>query len=245
MPNAGEWSRALTSGAANLGIAITDQALIVYRAHFDLLTTHAPRVGLTSLTDPVAIAIKHYLDSLTCLLVRDICAGEEVIDIGSGGGFPGMVLAISRPKARVTLVDSSTKCTAFLRLATTTLGLSNVAAITARAEDLGHWQDRRERHDLILSRALAPLPVLLEYGLPLARIGGHLLAMKGPEADAELAESTTALEILGGRLIRRHSLELPEQMGGRALLLIDKISPTPARYPRRPGIPARKPLIRR
>jgi len=234
------FSRALLAGAADLGLSLPEADLAAYRAHFALLLEHNPRAGLTSLTDPVEIAAKHYLDSLTCLLVRDLAASEEVADIGSGGGFPGMVLALARPAARFTLVDSSAKRTAFLRIAADALHLTNTTIITARAEALGQDPDYRERYDLVLSRALAPLPVLLEYCLPLARLGGQVLAMKGP--DAGLTASAQALTTLGGRLATTHRLELPQGLGARTLVLLEKIATTPARYPRRPGAPAKRPL---
>jgi len=236
------FSRALLAAAADLGLPLPEADLAAYRAHFALLLEHNPRAGLTSLTDPVEIAVKHYLDSLTCLLVRDPAEGEEIADVGSGGGFPGMVLALARPNARFTLVDSSAKRTAFLRTAADALHLRNVTIVTARAETLGQDPDHRERYDLVISRAVAPLPILLEYCLPLARLGGQELAMKGPEAEAELTASAQALATLGGRLSTTHRLELPQGLGARTLVLIEKTSPTPARYPRRPGSPAKRPL---
>jgi len=236
------FSRALLSGAAELGLPLPAADLAAYRAHFALLLAHNARAGLTSLTNPGEIAIKHSLDSLTCLLAREIAPGETVADLGSGGGFPGMVLAVARPEARFALVDSSAKHTAFLRLTAEALSLRNVEIITARAEDFGRQPDRRECHDLVVSRALAPLPVLLEYCLPLARVGGQVLAMKGPEAEVELAASGVALETLGGRPLATLRLALPQDLGDRVLLLFEKVAPTPPRYPRRPGIPAKRPL---
>jgi len=242
MVNSDLWSRALLAGAAALGLDIAAPTLARCRAHLDLLLLHNPRAGLTSLTDPVEIAIKHYLDSLSCLLLRDIAPDEEVADLGSGAGFPGLVLAIARPGASYTLVDASAKRTAFLRTAATALGLADVEVVTARAEDFSRRPDHRECYHLVLSRAVAPLPVLLEYCLPATRLHGHTLAMKGPEAEAELAASTHALALLGGRLAATRHLDLPQHLGARTLLLFEKITPTPDRYPRRAGIPAKRPL---
>jgi 16S rRNA (guanine527-N7)-methyltransferase len=236
------FSEALLSGAAELGLPLPEADLAAYRAHYALLQEHNPRAGLTSLTDPVEIALKHYLDSLTCLLLRDLAPGEHVADLGSGAGFPGLVLAIARPTTHFTLVDSSTKRTSFLRAAADSLNLRNATVLTTRAETLGRDPAHRERYDLVLSRALAPLPVLLEYSLPLARLGRHVLAMKGPEADAELAASDRALSLLGGRLTQIRHLALPLSFGSRTLLLFEKTDPTPPRYPRRPGIPSRRPI---
>jgi len=241
-PTEDAFSRALLTGAAALGLALPEADLAAYRAHFARLLEHNPRAGLTSLTDPVEIAVKHYLDSLTCLLVRDLAPNEEIADLGSGGGFPGMVLAIARPEARFTLVDSSAKRTAFLRAAAEALHLPNATVVTARAEEVGQDPDHRERYDVVISRAVAPLPVLLEYCLPLARVGGQVIAMKGPDVADELTASAQALRTLGGRLAATHRLELPQGLGARTLLLIDKANPTPSRYPRRPGAPAKRPL---
>lgn len=235
--------QALLSGATELEMSLSEAEVEVYRAHYALLLEHKARAGLTSLTDPAEIAVKHYLDSLSCLKAYDFSLDEQVIDLGSGGGFPGMVLAIARGNARFLLADSSAKRTAFLRVAAEALQLSNVTVITARAEALGREAEHRERYDLVLSRALAPLPVLLEYGLPLARLGGHALAMKGPEAEAELAASARALKALGGRVAATHKFALPQGFGRRTLVLIEKVSPTPERYPRRPGLPSKRPIL--
>jgi 16S rRNA (guanine527-N7)-methyltransferase len=237
-----DWARTLVEGAAALGIEIGDEDLSAYRTHFELLVEHNERAALTSLKDPAEVAIKHYLDSLTCLLVCDLSAGERVADIGSGAGFPGLVLAIARRAPSFVLVESTRKRTVFLRLAVDALGLENVAVVSARAEEIGRRQEHRERHDLVLSRAVAPLPVLLEYCLPLVRVGGRFLAQKGPAAREELEQAGGALSALGGRVEHVRLLSLPRRAGDRALILVEKVETTPSRYPRRPGIPARRPL---
>jgi len=236
------WEAALREGAAELGLPLPESALSSYQRHFTLLRQHNARAGLTSLVDPVEIAVKHYLDSLTCLLATEVRPGEAVADLGSGGGFPGLVLAVARPEARYTLVDSSARRADFLRLAAEDLGLTNVSVITGRAEGVGRDPEHRERYDLVVSRAVASLPVLLEYGLPLARVGGRVLAMKGPEAEEEIASAQGALEVLGGRVEGMCTLSLPRALGRRALILIEKVTATPERYPRRAGIPAKRPL---
>jgi len=237
-----QWHRALLDGAAGLGISIPPECADAFRTHFEMLVLHNPRAGLTSITDPVEIAIKHFLDSLAGLLVRGIRAGERVADVGSGGGFPGAVFAVARPQARYTLIESNQRRAAFLRALVDALALKNTAVIGERAERVGRDPDHRGSYDLVLSRAVAPLPVVLEYCLPLAVAGGHVLSYKGPEAENEVTESADALSALGGRVTELRRLSLPQRMGERVLVLIQKVSPTPDRYPRGPGTPAKRPL---
>jgi 16S rRNA (guanine527-N7)-methyltransferase len=237
-----EWRTALLQGASHLGIDIPEAHLRAYSTHRHLLLAHNQRAGLTTIADPIEIAIKHYLDSLTCLLLRDIAPGERVADVGSGAGFPGLILAVARPSAAYTLIESTGKRAAFLELAAGRLPIPHLNVVPARAERAGRDPDLRGTFDLVLSRAVAPLPVLLEYCLPLARVGGHFLAQKGPDAQQELHRSAPALDTLGGSVTRTRHLTLPLAMGDRTLILVEKTAPTADRYPRRPGIPAKRPL---
>ncbi len=231
----------LASGE-KLGLEISEQQLSAHCLHFELLLSHRDRAGLTSLKDPREIAIKHFLDSLACLLLRDIKTSECVADVGSGAGFPGLVLAAARPLASYTLIEANRKRAAFLREAASTLAFPQVIVLPERAEEIGHRKEHREVYDLVLSRAVAPLPTLLEYCLPLVKPGAQFLAQKGPDAPQEIKESAQALEALGGRVARLHSLSLPLTMGERMLVLVEKTEPTPERYPRRPGRPSKSPL---
>jgi len=162
--------------------------------------------------------------------------------VGAGGGFPGVVLAVARPAACYTLIEANRKRAAFLSDLIQTLGLPQVSVIAARAEEVGQRPEHRERYDLVVSRAVAPLPVLLEYCLPLARVGGEALAYKGREVEAEIGESAAALAKLGGRIAQLRRLSLPQDMGERVLVLVEKLWPTPPPYPRRPGAARRRPL---
>jgi 16S rRNA (guanine527-N7)-methyltransferase len=236
------WQQALVEGAAALGVETPARALGPYQRHYELVLLHNARAGLTTLTEPAEVAIKHFLDSLTCLLARDIAPGERVADVGSGAGFPGLVLAVARPAASFTLIESSQKRARFLEQTAEALGLANVSVVPARAETAGRQAEHRERHQLAVSRAVAALPVLLEYCLPLVRVGGQVLAYKGPEAEQELKDSGEALARLGGRVAETRRLRLPRDMGERVLVLVEKVAPTPCGYPRRPGVPARRPL---
>ncbi len=249
------FNQSLTSGAAELAIDLTPTHLDLFTRHYTFLLAHRAH-GITTITDPVHAAIKHFLDSLTALLIRDIRPGELVADIGSGGGFPGLPLAVLRPAASFTLVESNLRRAAHLQQLISDLGLPNVSVLSHRAEDLARdpappphrliasspLRPFRESFDLVIARALAPMPVLLEYCLPLVRVGGDCLALKGPGGEAELRRSQRALDLLGGRVAATLPLMLPQSMGERLLILIRKHSPTPPRYPRRPGAPAKRPL---
>lgn len=239
------WEAALREGAAALGIALTEPAVAAWRQHCELLAAYSARAGLTAISDPAEVAIKHVLDSLSGLLVRDIRPGEQVADVGPGGGFPGLVLAAARPQARYTLIEANRRRAAFLAQAARELGLSQVTVVAARAEEAGQDPRHREQYHLVVSRAVAPLPVLLELCLPLARVGGQALAYKGPEAEVEVTRSAAALAALGGRVAEAMPLALPRGMGERRLVLVAKERPTPAQYPRRPGTPAKRPLCPR
>ncbi len=237
-----DFREAVAGGAVDLGLDISDAMLDAYSAHFTLLLARRPEADLTSLTDPAAIAVKHFLDSLSCLLLRDIERGERIADIGSGGGFPGLVLAVARTGASYTLIESNQKRAYFLEEAINALHLDNVTVLRERAERVGRDPAHRERYDLVLTRAVAPLPVSLEYALPLARVGGHSLAMRGSQAQQDIERSGRALSELRGRITSTKNLSLPQSMGKRILILIEKIELTPDRYPRRVGMPARRPL---
>jgi 16S rRNA (guanine527-N7)-methyltransferase len=152
------------------------------------------------------------------------------------------VLAVARPGAGYTLIESNQKRAYFLEEAINALHLDNSTALPERAERVGRDPAHRERCDLVLTRAVAPLPVSLEYALPLARVGGHCLAMRGPQALQDIERSDRALSELRGRIASTKDLSLPQSMGKRILLLIEKVGVTPDRYPRRPGIPAKRPL---
>ncbi len=198
------------------------------------------RVNLTAITGEREIATRHFLDSLRCALSWG-APPASLVDIGAGAGFPGLPLKILRPELRLTLSESVAKKAAFLEHIAAELGLEGVEVTTARAEVLGRDPAHRERYDLALARAVAELRVLAEYCLPLCRVGGRFLAPKGGQIEPELAAAQTALAALGGRIVASEPVELPG-VEPRTLVVIDKVAPTPATYPRAPGIPSKRPL---
>jgi 16S rRNA (guanine527-N7)-methyltransferase len=183
---------------------------------------------------------KHVEDSLQANQLMDI-SGKRLVDIGSGAGFPGLILAISRPDCQVTLVESDRKKAQFLNNVAAKLQLSNVAVVPERAEILGHQEGFREQFQLCTSRAVAALNVLLELSLPLLTVGGQAVIWKGRNYQQEIDEAQHALQTLGGVLVEQHDYTLMQERD-RILLVVKKTTPTPARYPRRPGIPAKRPL---
>jgi 16S rRNA (guanine527-N7)-methyltransferase len=165
------------------------------------------------------------------------------VDVGSGAGFPGLPLRIVCPALKLTLVEATAKKAEFCRHVAEGLGLRGVEVVHARAEETGQEARHRQSYDVATARAVATLPVLLEYLLPLVRMGGRVLAQKGENAPAEVQQSQRALEILGGRLRQLHVIELPGVAEARYIVEVEKTAATPAAYPRRPGIPSKRPLI--
>lgn len=217
------------------------------RAGFDLLESALldwnTRVNLTAITDPQEVRLRHFLDSLSLLPCLGETRGKRLIDVGTGAGFPGLPLAMARPDLQVTLLEATGKKLAFIDEVARTLKLKNVRTLHARAEEAGQMPGERESYDYVTARAVARLPVLAEYLLPLARVGGLCIAMKGETATQEAQDARRALTTLGGTLRSIEEVELPGVEGRHYLVLIDKVRPTPAEYPRRPGLPNRSPLI--
>jgi len=207
-----------------------------------LLLTANRRTNLTRVTDPAAVARLHLLDSLSALpLIDGLGRAGRSVDLGSGGGVPGLVLALARPERQWLLVDSVRKKADLLHHFVSVLGIGNVEVVAERAEVLGQDRDHRESHDLVAARACATLPALAEYALPLLTIGGTLVAWKGPLSADELRAGERSASALGGSAPR----VLPsgyDELGEHRFVVIAKNRPTPARYPRRPGEPARHPL---
>ncbi|MGQ9524281.1 MAG: 16S rRNA (guanine(527)-N(7))-methyltransferase RsmG [Armatimonadota bacterium] len=235
-------ARVLADGAAAFDIELTRPQQAQFSAYLRELLAWNRRMNLTAITDPVSVATHHFLDSLSCLTVVRPDPGARVIDVGTGGGFPGVPVKIVRPDIELTLLDSLRKRIVFLEHLVSVLGLSEVTLCHARAEDAGRSPVHREAYDVVLSRAVAQLSVLVEYCLPLARVGGTFVAMKGPKGHEELAEAENALKVLGGEVVEVEELQLPVAGERRLLVVIRKARRTPGRYPRKAGEPSRHPL---
>jgi len=208
-----------------------------------LLLRANERLNLTRITEPHEIARLHLLDAVAYVTLLDTTGTRTAVDLGSGGGIPGIPLAIARPEVRWVLVDSVKKKADFLREFVKALGMPNVSVIAERAETMGRSPLHRERYDFVAARACASLPVLAELAMPLLAIDGTLLAWKGrlTEEDEEVRRGRSALEQLGGTLIAVRPAR-SAALGEHTFVIASKKGPTPARYPRRPGEPARRPL---
>jgi 16S rRNA (guanine527-N7)-methyltransferase len=235
----------LLESARLMGLQLNEEHLGVFEIYYRELVAWNKKVNLTAITDYDQVQIKHFLDSLTCLLAVRSPKSEipgRAIDIGAGAGFPGLPLKIVCSGLQLTLLEATGKKVGFLEHIVSRLGLAGVEVIKGRAEELGRDAARREGYDLALARAVAELPVLVEYALPFCRLGGLFVAQKGPEGDAEAKAAEEAMAALGGVLRRIVHLELPHLAEPRSLVVIEKIAPTPEKYPRRPGIPSKRPL---
>ena len=212
-------------------------------AYGALLAEANRRLNLTRVTEPAEVARLHLLDAVAALPLLDAAGARSAIDLGSGGGVPGIPLALARPEMRWILVDSVRKKVDALAAMVDQLDLGNVTVVAERAELLGRQAAHRERHDLVAARACAPLPVLAELAMPLLAVDGSLLAWKGPltAGDGELERGTAALRELGAGPPRLEPAG-PGSLGGHTFVIARKERATPQRYPRRPGEPSRKPL---
>jgi 16S rRNA (guanine527-N7)-methyltransferase len=233
----------IANGAKQLGLFLTPNQLNAFEAYCRELITWNQRVNLTRIIEPEDIAIKHFLDSLSVYRALPNISGPfSVIDVGTGAGFPGVPLKIALPNIRLTLLESTAKKTAFLQHIVEILQLSDTTILTARAEEAGRQKIYRERFDTAVVRAVSSLPVLAEYTLPLIKTGGTVIAQKGQHPAEELETATKSLKALGGKVSKVLPVEVPGLDAARHLVIIEKIKPTPKQYPRRPGLPAKKPL---
>ncbi|HLB26798.1 MAG TPA: 16S rRNA (guanine(527)-N(7))-methyltransferase RsmG [Dehalococcoidia bacterium] len=234
----------LRRGAKRLRFELRKGELDAFRVYLAELEAARPRLRLTALTDPEAVQRRHFLEPLALLAALEDLGvlGADVIDIGSGAGFPGLPIKIVRPQLRLTLLEANGRRAAFLEGLVGRLGLAGVAVVNGRAEEVAHSPGHREAYDLALARAVAPLPVLVELALPFLRVGGALAAPKGSAARREIAEAAAALAACGGAVAYVGALAVPAAGTPPTLVVIRKESPTPARFPRRAGIPAKHPL---
>lgn len=201
------------------------------------------RFNLTSITDPTEIEVKHFIDSLTCLLVLDAKKSLNLIDIGTGAGFPGLPIKIVHPQIELTLIEATQKKADFCRNLVQEINLGKVEVLSGRAEDFAHLNKYREKFNVSVARAVAGMPTILEYLLPFVSLGGIAISMKGRNAQDEIDSARSAIKTLGGDFERTKNITLPFIHEERNLVVIKKVKLTPQEYPRRPGIPARKPLL--
>ncbi|HHV71060.1 MAG TPA: 16S rRNA (guanine(527)-N(7))-methyltransferase RsmG [Clostridia bacterium] len=232
----------ILAGAENLGLDLSEHQLAQFRLYYEFLSEWNKKINLTALVGEEEVAEKHFLDSLTCALVKNFNSSGDLVDIGTGAGFPGLPLKIAYPQLNLVLVDSLQKRTVFLKEIVEKLGLENVKIYWKRAEEFGKEKKHRESYEQCTVRAVAQLPVLLEYCLPILKVGGILIAQKGNECSEEIFKSEKALTLLGGEIVDVQEVKLPRSGLLRKLIVVKKIHPSPEDYPRRPGIPNKRPL---
>ena len=232
----------LAARADEAGIPLTAEQIGQFSVYHEMLLDWNTRMNLTALTAPEDVAVKHIIDSLTAYDAALFDGARTLIDVGTGAGLPGIPLAVYAPHLTVTLLDSLNKRVRFLTEVTAAMGLQNVRCIHARAEEAARTAEHRAAYDIVVSRAVARLPVLLEYTLPFVRVGGTLLALKGRAYAEEQKEARRAAEVLGGGRITARPVHLPGLDDVRAILTVTKERQTPAAYPRGGGAPTRRPL---
>ena len=220
----------------------TEQQRAFERYSEELVAWNKSRANLTAITEPAAIETRHFLDSLSVLRVARLSVGTKVIDVGTGAGFPGLPLKLVCPGIQLSLLEATGKKIAFLEHIVQQLRLRDVQLVNQRAEEAGQDPQHRENYDVVLARSVAHMPILAEYMLPLCRVGGKCIAMKGESAASEVAAAENALRLLGGRLGQLVAVELPGVVETHYLVIIQKVAATPHYYPRRPGHPSKKPL---
>jgi len=214
----------------------------MFEIYHELLLSWNEKMNLTAITAYNEVVEKHFLDSLAIVKAVDMRNSKTLIDIGSGAGFPGIPLKIAFPHLQIVLVDSLEKRISFLNEVINTLNLQDIISVNGRAEDLAKDERYREQFDLCVSRAVSNLSTLSEYCLPFVRIGGKFISYKGKQVDEEVDKGKSSWEMLGGELENVVSFKLPESKEYRALVVIDKVKATPVKYPRKVGVPEKRPL---
>lgn len=236
----------LIKGAGKLGIELNTKQVKQFELYYQELIEWNQKINLTTITDYSSVQVKHFLDSLTIILALPKEEVERsdfnIVDIGTGAGFPGVPFKILFPQPRLLLIEPTMKKTAFLHHIIRKLELENVEVLNSRSEEAAHLPLYREQFALVLSRAVALLPTLVELTLPFCQIGGRFIAQKKGEIDREINKAHEAITLMGGKLDQIKKIELDEFSDARYLVIIDKIYPTPSKYPRRPGLPRRRPI---
>ena len=231
-------------GLADLGLTLSPHQMDQFQCYYCELVAWNQRMNLTSVTDYDGVQVRHFLDSLTAApyLGDEARCNGNLLDMGAGAGFPSVPLKIAFPRLRLVLMDSVGKKTSFLKHLTQELGLSEVEVYTGRAEDLAVGTPLRETFDAVVSRGVAAMRVLMELTLPFCRTGGTVLTWKKGELEPEISASFHAMDVLGGKLREVAEVDAEGLRDGRVLVLVDKLKASPAKFPRRPGLPQKRPL---
>ena len=238
--NIQEFSDLMIDYGKEIDIVFTEEQLQKFYQYMNLLIEWNEKINLTAIVEPKEIILKHFIDSLT--IIPYIKPNESVIDIGTGAGFPGIPIKILREDLKITLLDSLNKRIKFLDEVIKELGLEKINALHARIEGYAKNKQYREKYDVATSRAVANLTTLSEYMLPMVKVKGRAICMKGSEVSDEISKSKKSIKILGGEIVNIEEFTLPKSDNKRNLILIEKTKNTPSKYPRKPGIPSKEPL---
>ncbi len=236
-----EFEKIFLEELEKINLKIEKEEVKKFYEYMKMLIEWNKKINLTAINDEKEIIIKHFIDSLT--ISKYIENAERMVDVGTGAGFPGIPIKIINKELEVVLVDSLNKRINFLNEVIEKLGLENIKAIHARAEDLGKDKKYREKFDVVTSRAVANMTVLVEYLLPLTKKEGKCICMKGSEIEDELENAKYAIKLLGGKVDKVEKIEISDEHMGRNIILINKQENTPNQYPRKAGIPLKKPLL--
>jgi 16S rRNA (guanine527-N7)-methyltransferase len=232
----------LIAGAKKLGLDLNKRQVEKFYLYYREMMEWNRVMNLTSITIYEDVQIIHFLDSLTLTRVINFSDNLRIIDIGTGAGLPGIPVKIMFPDIKLALLEATTKKAEFLRHITQKLGLNDIDIIVERAETIAHFPEYRESFDAVISRAVGPFAILAELTLPFCKIGGVFTPMKKGNINTEVEHATNSIELMGGKLRKIVDIDLEEFKDQRHIALVDKISPTPEKYPRRPGIPKKRPI---
>ena len=232
----------LRQGIKGFGIEVSDQVISDLKTYREILVDWNQKMNLTGIEEEKEVFIKHFLDSISAVSNGYIKDGISLIDVGTGAGFPGLPLKICLQNIKLTLLDSLNKRINFLQEVSNNLGIDDIKFIHGRAEDFGKDAESREQYDVATARAVAGLPVLMEFCVPFIKVGGYFVCLKGPNANLELEESKAAMEALGVEFIEKIDVELPDSDLKHNILVFKKVKNTPEKYPRKAGKPAKSPI---
>ena len=235
-----EFSNLMIDYGKEIDIVFTEEQLEQFYKYMNLLIEWNEKINLTAIIEAKEIILKHFIDSLT--IIKYMEPNKTLIDIGTGAGFPGIPVKILRKDLKITLLDSLNKRIKFLNEVIEKLSLKNITTTHARIEEYAKNKEYREKFDIATSRAVANLTTLTEYMLPMVKVKGKAICMKGAEVDEEMLKSKNSIKILGGKIYKVEEFKLPKSEYKRNLIIIEKTNTTPNKYPRKPGIPSKEPL---